>query len=209
MLKTSYKSVFLTLLAVAFPMIAGAAPEPADIRQQQDIFQRQRDQQLRDQMQPESNVHLDGDAGMDADTKPLPDNAASEGHACFAIREVVLVGEHSSIFQFALKHALRQTHFQTGKCLDAAGINQIMTEAQNKIIGRGYTTTRILAAPQDLKSGKLELTVLPGYLKSIQIDRSDQKAMHLDRIAAFQNEFPTRSDNILNLRDLEQGVGEP
>ncbi|KFJ34073.1 hemolysin secretion/activation ShlB/FhaC/HecB family protein [Neisseria lactamica ATCC 23970] len=35
---------------------------------------------------------------------------------------------------------------------------------------------------------------------------SQANQTHAGRIAAFQNEFPTRSDGILNLRDLEQGL---
>ncbi|XQQ44553.1 POTRA domain-containing protein [Neisseria lisongii] len=34
-----------------------------------------------------------------------------------------------------------------------ATVIKCATAAQNVIIGRGYTTTRILAAPQDLNSG--------------------------------------------------------
>ena len=125
---------------------------------------------------------------------------------CFVINEVVLEGEHHARFQFALKRALRETGFQAGKCLNAGDINHIMTVAQNILIGRGYTTTRILAAPQDLNSGKLVLTVLAGYLKNVEVDMSQTNQTHAGRIAAFQNEFPTRSDGILNLRDLEQGL---
>lgn len=48
---------------------------------------------------------------------------------------------------------------------------------------------------------------MPGYLRSIRIDRSnDDDQTHAGRIAAFQNKFPTRSNNLLNLRDLEQGL---
>jgi hemolysin activation/secretion protein len=39
---------------------------------------------------------------------------------------------------------------------------------QNAIIERGYVTTRILAAPQDLKTGVLMLTVVPGRVNAIR-----------------------------------------
>lgn len=157
-------------------------------------------------MQPESNVRLDGGQVSDEMSgaglhQPLP-----EDMPCFPVREVVLTGSHSSQFQFALEHALRKSGFYAGKCLNAAGINEIMTLAQNHLIDRGYTTTRILAAPQDLNSGKLELTVLAGKIRAIQINQGNGQQTHAERIAAFQNEFPIRSDGILNLRDLEQGL---
>lgn len=180
-----------------------AAPNPAEIRMQQDIQQRQREEQLRQTMQPETDVRLNGGRFNESVSQSIGD---ADDQPCFAINEVILEGEHHARFQFALKRALRETGFQAGKCLNAGDINHIMTVAQNILIGRGYTTTRILAAPQDLNSGKLVLTVLAGYLKKIEVDMSQANQTHAGRIAAFQNEFPTRSDGILNLRDLEQGL---
>ncbi|HFC6391151.1 TPA: ShlB/FhaC/HecB family hemolysin secretion/activation protein [Neisseria lactamica] len=180
-----------------------AAPNPAEIRMQQDIQQRQREEQLRQTMQPESDVRLHQKNTGETVNQLMGDDSSQ---LCFAINEVVLEGEHHARFQFALKRALRETGFQAGKCLNAGDINHIMTVAQNILIGRGYTTTSILAAPQDLNSGKLVLTVLAGYLKNVEMDMSQANQTHAGRIAAFQNEFPTRSDGILNLRDLEQGL---
>lgn len=185
------------------PATLFAAPNPAEIRMQQDIQQRQREEQLRQIMQPESDVRLQSERVHETLNQPMGDD---DKQPCFAINEVVLEGEHHGRFQFALKRALHETGFQAGKCLNAGDINHIMTVAQNILIGRGYTTTRILAAPQDLNSGKLVLTVLVGYLKNIEVDMSQTDTTHAGRIAAFQNEFPTRSDGILNLRDLEQGL---
>lgn len=198
---------FLSLCCLSAGIIAPAtlfaAPNPAEIRLQQDILQRQREEQLRQTMQPETDVRLDGERINETVSQPI---GHDDSQPCFAIDEVVLEGEHNQKFQFALKRALRETDFQAGKCLNAGDINRIMTVAQNAVIGRGFTTTRIVAAPQDLNSGKLVLTVLAGYLKNIEIDTSQKDKTHAGRIAAFQNEFPVRSDGILNLRDLEQGL---
>ncbi len=198
---------FLSWCCLAAGIIAPAtllaAPNPAEIRLQQDILQRQREEQLRQAMQPETDVRLDGERINETVSQPI---GHDDSQPCFAIDEVVLEGEHNQKFQFALKRALRETDFQAGKCLNAGDINRIMTVAQNVVIGRGFTTTRIVAAPQDLNSGKLVLTVLPGFLKNIEINMSQKDKTHAGRIAAFQNEFPARSDGILNLRDLEQGL---
>lgn len=198
---------FLSWCCLSAGIIAPATllayPNPAEIRMQQDIQQRQREEQLRQTMQPESDVRLHQKNTGETVNQLMGDDSSQP---CFAINEVVLEGEHHARFQFALKRALRETGFQAGKCLNAGDINHIMTVAQNILIGRGYTTTRILAAPQDLNSGKLVLTVLAGYLKNVEMDMSQANQTHAGRIAAFQNEFPTRSDGILNLRDLEQGL---
>ncbi|HEZ3090587.1 TPA: ShlB/FhaC/HecB family hemolysin secretion/activation protein [Neisseria meningitidis] len=191
------------LAGIIAPATLLASPNPAEIRMQQDIQQRQREEQLRQIMQPESDVRLHQKNTGETVNQLMGDDSSQP---CFAINEVVLEGEHHARFQFALKRALRETGFQAGKCLHAGNINQIMSLAQNALIGRGYTTTRILAAPQDLNSGKLQLTLIPSYLRSIRIDRSNDDQTHAGRIAAFQNKFPTRSNDLLNLRDLEQGL---
>lgn len=188
---------------ILIPATLFAAPNPTEIQLQQDILQRQREQQLRQTMQPETNVRLDN-AGVNETANLTVGNDNSQ--PCFTINEVLLEGKRNQKFQFALKRALHEIGFQAGRCLNAGDINRIMTVAQNAIIGRGYTTTRVLAAPQALKSGKLILTVFPGYLKNIEIDLSNAEQTYAGRIAAFQNEFPKRSDGILNLRDLEQGL---
>lgn len=65
--------------------------------------------------------------------------------------------------------------------MNAGRINRIMTVAQNATIGKGFTTTRIVAAPQDLSSGKLVLTVLAGYLKNIEVEMSQVNQTHAGR----------------------------
>lgn len=172
-----------------------------EIEQQQNIQEQQRRQQLQQQMQEERDVRLPAPQGV---TEFTP---ATQNHGpCFPIHEIDLVGEYADKFGFALKYAQRQSGFQAGACLNAEDINRIMTLAQNKVIERGYTTTRILAAPQDLNQGRLQLTLMPGFIKSFQVSEQDREHTHSGRIAAFQNEFPTRRDKLLNLHDLEQGL---
>ena len=191
------------LLLLLLPAAAEAAPSPEDIARQQEQRQRQREEQLREHMQPAGHVRLDGGeppvaaptSGHDAATQP-----------CFPIRRVELTGEGAAQFQFALRTALKQSRFTEGQCLNAEDINRIMTLAQNTLIGRGYTTSRILAAPQDLSGGTLQLSLMLGRLRSVRVDTADHEQTHARRIAAFQNEFPTRADRVLNLRDLEQGL---
>nr|WP_232507583.1 ShlB/FhaC/HecB family hemolysin secretion/activation protein [Neisseria weixii] len=165
----------------------------------------QQEQQRREQfeqiMQPSDDVRLDSSSAS-IQTFPLPQNESP----CFTVHDISLVGDSANKFQFALNKAIKQSGFQPGMCLGAQGINHIMTLAQNAVIDRGYTTTRILAAPQDLNSGKLELTVFPGRIGQIRFDESHAAETHVGRITAFQNEFPSASDGLLNLRDLEQGL---
>ena len=164
----------------------------------QEMRRRQQEQQL----QREVDVRLD-------DTRQstlTPSAAESAESPCFPIHTVTLTGDAAGRFQFALKKALKETGFQSGQCLGAQGVNRIMVAAQNAVIGHGYTTTRILAAPQDLNSGTLELTVLPGKVRSVRTDTSHNDQTRAARIAAFQNEIPLKGGDILNLRRIEQGL---
>ena len=199
---------FLALSALSVPSVL-AAPFPQEVidrsvqqQTQQNILQQQQQQQLQQQQQPTQDVFLDSTQHNQAQ----PDAQPASDELCFPIQQVSLVGESAEKFQFALDAALRQSNFQPGDCLDAQAINRIMTLAQNAVIGRGYTTTRILAAPQDLKSGRLKLTVIAGKISSIRVELANKETTHVERINAFQNEFPTAAGDILNLRNLEQGL---
>lgn len=197
--------IFLSLLnGVIYQTYAAPLSDPAnpaDIEQQQIIREQQRLKQFQEKMQPEVNVRLqppqiEGTVnGLPQDEKP-----------CFAIRSIKLNGDQAQRFQFALNKAIYQSKFKLGLCLGSNGINYIMTLAQNAVIDRGYTTTRILASPQDLSSGELVLTVIPGRIHEIRYNFDNADQTHVNRIRRIQNEFPARSGDILNLRDLEQGL---
>ncbi|MDO5058519.1 MAG: ShlB/FhaC/HecB family hemolysin secretion/activation protein [Neisseria sp.] len=192
----------LAILAVQASHAQTAQQEKLADQIQQQQFQReqQREQQFQQSQQHNQHIILDNQASSASSS--LPSNESP----CFPVHQVVLVGESTDTFQFALDKALKQSSFQSGMCLGAVGINHLMTLAQNAVIDKGYTTTRILAAPQDMKSGTLELTVLPGKVSRIRVDESNQEDTHADRIAAFQNEFPVSEGGILNLREIEQGL---
>lgn len=195
------------LLLPFFLSAAAISPAFADNRQpehiQQELLQseQQRRRQFEQQMQPDVDVRLDNIPSL-SPSSSLPQNESP----CFAVHDISLVGDSADKFQFALKKAVKQSGFQSGMCLGAQGINHLMTLVQNAVIWRGYTTTRILAAPQDLKDGHLVLTVFPGRIGQIRFDGGNTKASHVERITSFQNEFPTEAGKMLNLRDLEQGL---
>ncbi|MDG2940339.1 POTRA domain-containing protein [Bisgaard Taxon 10/6] len=44
-------------------------------------------------------------------------------------------------------------------CIGPKGVNSIVKQIQNRIIDRGYVTTRVVAPEQDLTGGELTLIV--------------------------------------------------
>lgn len=200
-------SVLRLLFPVLYVASASAQVLSEEVRQRQhsisgrqSVLERQHRQQLEERFRPQENVRPDGpNAEVEAE-------GVGRESPCFAVNGISLVGDGAAGFDFALEQGIRRSGFIPGKCLGANGINRIMKLTQNAVISKGYTTTRILAAPQDLNGGVLELTVMPGRIRSIRVDTADSDKSHAGRIAAFQNEFPVSPGDILNLRRLEQGL---
>lgn len=188
---------WMLLLSVGF-----GARVWADTPTQEYQRNQQRQQQLQEQIQPKAEVR----APTPSAASPAESVPQQNESVCFPIQRITLESEEASRFQGALTTALQQTRFHPGMCLGTQGINRIMTVTQNIVIDRGYTTTRILAAPQDLKSGVLKLTVIPGRIHAFRYDESDAANTHVARIESWNNAFAAKPGDILNLRDLEQGL---
>lgn len=118
---------------------------------------------------------------------------------CFVIREVALKSDASQ-FAWALAAADPADDPATGRCLGSAGINLVMRRIQNAVIERGYVTTRVLAEAQDLQTGALTLTIIPGRVRAIRFSpASDARANAI-------NAVPIKPGDLLNLRDIEQAL---
>lgn len=165
------------------------------------IRNQQRQAELEKIIQPERDVNLE--VVQKKEAIKLTD---IEDQNCFEINTVQLNGEMSRHFEKYVQQALKDLGFTRGLCMGEQRINMLMTQTQNIIIGRGFTTTRILVAPQNLSTGLLELTVIPGLVREIKLDLSDDKNTRAGRIQYAKNIFPIKSGDILNLRELEQGL---
>lgn len=157
-------------------------------------LRQQREQMLRQQQEPKPDVRLPQAILPIADT--FPQNEAP----CFTIAQILLTGEAAEQFQFALKALITGENKATGRCLGTQGMNVAITRAQNAIIAQGFVTTRVLVAPQDLSTGTLTLTVIPGRIRNIHFSPDSSQ-----RGNAW-NALPMHTGDILNLRDIEQGL---
>ena len=86
-----------------------------------------------------------------------------------------------------------------GQCVGREGLNLIVHRVMARIIDKGYSTTRVVIAPQDLSTGKLKLQLIPGVISAIRF--ADPSTY-----GTWRNAFPTKAGDLLNLRDLEQGL---
>lgn len=182
------------VLALGLILLAGAARGQAAVdaaEQLRRLDERDRIQRERNQVEPE--VHLDGRQG--GERRHLPEQESP----CFPITRIDLVGELADKFQWALDRAGAGDDPVLGRCLGGEGINIVMSRIQDAIIARGYVTTRVLAAPQDLRQGVLTLTLVPGRIRAIDTRDSDSRVR-------LSNALPAAPGDLLDLRAVEQGL---
>ena len=178
-----------------FSLSVYAGATVIDRAAQEQLLQQERERQLREQQEISPDVRLPNLASPQ-ELLVYPDSESP----CFKIFSVSLIGESAAEFQFALSAVTDGKDSAIGRCLGAQGINVAMSRIQNAIIARGFVTTRVLAAPQDLNSGLLQLTVIPGRVRNIQF------AEGVTARATKWNAVPIKQGDILNLRDIEQGL---
>lgn len=189
------KSAWLFVLYCFFVSgITGANAVSEDLSTQEYLRQQERERLLREQQEPRQDIYLD--------PQPLPMDAyiPVEESPCFLITQLLLEGTGNEAFSWALAAANRPDDPAVGRCLGAQGIALVMSRVQNAIIGRGYITTRVLVAPQDLTQGILTLTVIPGYVHEIRF------TIRTPNQTVLRNALPIRPGDVLNLRDIEQGL---
>ncbi|WP_243378214.1 ShlB/FhaC/HecB family hemolysin secretion/activation protein [Stenotrophomonas indicatrix] len=171
-----------------------AAQQVGDPGAQELLRQQERERVLREQQESRPDVRLENSQGEQGERLP------TQEQPCVRIDRIVLEGEGAKGFQWALAAADPREDPASGRCLGTEGINVVMKRVQNAIIARGYVTTRVLSAPQDLNTGTLTLSVVPGRFREAVFTEAD------GRHPAIANALPIRSGDLLNLRDIEQGL---
>ncbi|MGR8023364.1 ShlB/FhaC/HecB family hemolysin secretion/activation protein [Burkholderia cenocepacia] len=86
-----------------------------------------------------------------------------------------------------------------GQCVGKQGVEVLVKGLSQAILARGYVTTRVLVPEQDLSTGTLKLMLIPGTIRRIRF--SDEKLR-----GTWKTAFPTGDGELMNLRDLEQGL---
>jgi hemolysin activation/secretion protein len=193
----------ITTFALISPLGAHAGEifDPAAkelLRQQEqehDLRQQEQERELRRQQEQTPSVRLRREGRQDA-TNLIPNNESP----CFPISHIVLQNTGENHFSYALHGVIDGPDAATGRCLGTTGINVVLMRVQNAIVSKGYVTTRVLAAPQDLNSGELILNVLPGSVHAIRFTHG------ADPRGTEWNAMPVRGGDLLNLRDIEQGL---
>ncbi|CAB3802029.1 Hemolysin transporter protein ShlB [Pararobbsia alpina] len=95
--------------------------------------------------------------------------------------------------------AQRELDRYRGQCVGREGLNLIARRVLALVIEKGYSTTRVVISSQDISTGILKLSLIPGVISAI---RFADPATY----GTWRNAFPTRAGDLLNLRRIEQGL---
>ncbi|PVZ87802.1 hypothetical protein C9426_09330 [Serratia sp. S1B] len=163
-----------------------------DNNNQQLIQQQQRQRALEQQLLPPTP-----DVRLLPPASRVGSLAFPQESPCFRIDQVVLSGHEALPRWLPLQRLANQAQ---GQCLGGKGINLLMSTLQNRLVDHGYVTTRVLAPQQDLKSGTLQLKILPGLVRQIKLTPDS------GHYVTLFNAFPPRAGRLLDLRDIEQGL---
>ncbi|WP_322012980.1 ShlB/FhaC/HecB family hemolysin secretion/activation protein [Paraburkholderia sp. J12] len=89
-------------------------------------------------------------------------------------------------------------HYQ-GQCVGKQGLDLLTRGLQGVILSRGYITTRVLLPAQDLSKGTLRFALIPGTIRNLKFADANTRG-------TLKSAFPARDGDVLQLRDLEQGL---
>jgi hemolysin activation/secretion protein len=186
------------LLAAALaPAAAQAQPAPG-VLQQQDQIQQQQQQRLREEqeraLQPRAPQ-----PGTDLDSLVPPVSVPPLAGACHDIAELRIEG--AAHLDPAVRARLE--HAFTGRCLGAPELEALLGALTRDYIERGFVTTRVYLPAQDLRSGVLRLTVVEGTIEGYKLAQLGPQREGVWLRGAFP-----RPGELLNLRDLEQGLDQ-
>jgi hemolysin activation/secretion protein len=187
----------LALVATATPAFVAAQTPPADAAAQQ-LEQLQRRQQEQIQRDLESTRRAAPPRGADLRAAPAPVQPAAVPGACHDIRDIAI--RNSPRLRQAARAEI-DTRF-AGHCLGVNEITEILGLITKDYIVQGYVTTRAYLPAQDLKQGTLTIDVIEGTIEHLRSDDGGKKSVPTGAV------FPTHEGQVLNLRDLEQGIDQ-
>jgi len=198
--KSKYtKLLLISIITMVLPGYAlGLTPAEinAAARQAETIQRQEQERMLQEREQarklPERVEGLDTES-----LKPKLTTSTSET-TCRNITKITIDG--ASKLSSSLQKRL-ESEF-TDRCLSVSDLEKILSEITAYYIDKGYITTRAYLPAQGLNSGELKILVIEGVINKIDLDDKD------GHDASIFNVFPSSEGDVLNLRDLEQGIDQ-
>ena len=175
------------VLALFFSHLASALPlSPAD----RSTLEAQQQQWLEQNQQQREAL----ERAVTLPSIPAEEQSGDSKGPCLPVTHIIMEG----VTQMTARQQTLITSPWRGKCLAAAGIKQLTDEVSNWYIRRGFITSRAFIPEQNLAGGELHLTVIEGRIEKLQLEGESGGALRMA--------FPGLEGQILNLRDIEQGM---
>ncbi|WP_172822938.1 ShlB/FhaC/HecB family hemolysin secretion/activation protein [Granulibacter bethesdensis] len=125
----------------------------------------------------------------------VPSAAVPSGGRCIQVNRIEVKGaDHLAPWQ---QQALASSFIQ--KCLSLGDLDKLINAFNKAYIDAGFVTSRAYLPQQDLSYGTVRIVAVEGHVDSF-LFKGQTSAQH------EKGAFPGLSGNILNLRDLEQGL---
>lgn len=180
------KKVDLILVAIFCSCYSFSNCYAADV----DQYQSAKRQEIEQKRQIEAPVAKLEQKVMKKDTEKLPIELYR-----FPIKKIKFITDGKTEFLWVQRKAAPYC----GRLIGAQGVNHIVKILNNALMEKGYITSTVLVPEQNMKSGVLNLSIVPGYIEDIRF--SDPKLS-----GTWRNAFPCHIGDVLNIHDLEQGL---
>ncbi|MDY0745367.1 ShlB/FhaC/HecB family hemolysin secretion/activation protein [Paucibacter sp. R3-3] len=189
-------------LAVSAMCVAPAHAQTRDTEAAEYQRQQARERALREQLAPQPQVHLEAPPSQAAGPLSFPVETP-----CFPIARVRIEGlpiEAADGWPWLLYGLPQQGWWEAEpRCLGVQSAQRVVDSVQSALIARGYVTSRALVGAQDLSRGVLVVSIIPGRVRRVVLDEEDSGA---SPALSLRNALPIRAGELLNLRDIEQGL---
>jgi hemolysin activation/secretion protein len=157
--------------------------------------QEERSRQQQQQLEPKADV-LKPATGQ----RPKPDDLPPE-ERCFTVRELRLQGQDWERFTWVADAALPYL----GRCLGVQGLARVAGQLDEQLVSRGFVTTRVSLPSQNLQSGVLQIQIHVGRIADVRLVDVGPAGPQ-PGTGTWSNAFPVSQGDVLNIRDIEQGV---
>ncbi len=121
---------------------------------------------------------------------------------CFVITDIQLTGRDAARFGWLGDASLPYL----GQCAGVGGVRRIADALDAKLIELGYVTSRVTLPQQNLKDGVLTFQLHIGRVADIGMLKAGKGQPADDAWGTWRNAFPVSAGDVLNVRDLEQGI---
>jgi len=186
--------LWILLPLIAVHGVFAQTPEVPREQNQINQFQAQEWQRMQEELRQRAVQRLSETQGNAPEMKPEERSSADSPR--IRIERVELEGCDLILPQ---ERAALIADFEK-RDLSAQDLENVMRRLTNWYIERGYVASRAYLPQQDLGSGILKVRVIEGRVEKIELSKKAR--------VGLENAFPGIEGNVLNLRDLEQGLDQ-